>query len=185
MTASRSAVSIGIGDQFLATCWRGSIGATRFEEPAADTVFEGLADEAANGLTRQDCALEVGGAVVCDSLPGMIPTDRRPNRRPLIGRRSAAADQAEVNRLPGRRFTAGSKRRSPECLGSTKIRWDQAASSCSARFTGSIPVGGRIVVRQANWCECSGCKSRRKERLTTTFTASRAPDIVRCQAKRR
>ena len=22
---------------------------------------------------------------------------------------------------------------------------------------GSIPVGGRIVVRQANWCECSGC----------------------------
>ena len=40
-------------------------------------------------------------------------------------------------------------------------------------------------MRQANWCGCSGCKSRRKERSTTTFTASRAPDIVRCQAKRR
>ena len=55
----------------------------------------------------------------------------------------------------------------------------------SKAIEGSIPVGGRIVMRQANWCECSECKSRRKERLTTTFTASRAPGIARCQAKRR
>ena len=30
---------------------------------------------------------------------------------------------------------------------------------------GSVPVGGEILVRQASWCECSGCKSRRRERL--------------------
>ena len=39
-------------------------------------------------------------------------------------------------------------------------------------------------MRQANWGGCSGCKSRGKERPTTTFTASRASDTVRCQAKR-
>ena len=51
--------------------------------------------------------------------------------------------------------------------------------------TGSIPVRGEMTERRANWRWGSRCKSGRKERLTTTFTASRARAPARGHVKRR
>ncbi len=48
-----------------------------------------------------------------------------------------------------------------------------------------VDSGGRIVERRANWRWGSRCKSGREERLTTTFTASRADASVRMYPKRR